>query len=505
MTLHSTEEEVVHAVSYAEGSKERNAAFENMRKNGILQYNKKQAKLEDPKYASERKDHADIICSKCKGFYGKRLFYRHREVCAGDSIEYPHKMSVQTINETTNQEFTQEILSRFQDNETGRICRTDPALLLVGKRQFQKSKKKVDKVMECRKSVMQDMRLLATLYKAFKEYVPSITSEEMFHRSNFDHLEQAIEDTTTREEGKLKHGVKHSLLYLIRTVVDILIGNHAKDGNDDRVDELQKFLYVYNLHVDRIFGDAVYAINLNRQEKLRMPEQQADEGQVDKLRNHLIHVIEETTSEYTMIGQHEFVSLRDSLCSRLTLFNARRGGEPSRLKLSHFVDAVSKRWINKAKVLELPEWERRLCDELLIAYQPGKGNHLVPVLIPSDCLKGLDIISNTDTREIAGVSDSNTYLFPNTNKSPDHVIGWDATNKMCLEAGVCNPNQLTASKQRHRISTIYCALGAPENEREYFYKHMGHTKDVNLGTYQYPLPIMEITKVGRHLQNIDKG
>ena len=28
---------------------------------------------------------------------------------------------------------------------------------------------------------------------------------------------------------------------------------------------------------------------------------------------------------------------------------------------------------------------------------------------------------------------------------------------------------------------------------------------MNLGTYQYPLPLLQMTKVGRHLQDIDEG
>ncbi len=76
---------------------------------------------------------------------------------------------------------------------------------------------------------------------------------------------------------------------------------------------------------------------------------------------------------------------------------------------------------------------------------------------------------------------------------------------MCENANVENPELLTASKQRHRISTIYAALDVPEGEREHFYKHMGHSKSVNLGTYQYPLPLLEMTKGGRHLQDIDEG
>ena len=43
----------------------------------------------------------------------------------------------------------------------------------------------------------------------------------------------------------------------------------------------------------------------------------------------------------------------------------------------------------------------------------------------------------------------------------------------------------------------------PEAEREHFYKHMGHSKSVNIGTYQYPLPLLEMTKGGKHLKVID--
>ena len=68
-----------------------------------------------------------------------------------------------------------------------------------------------------------------------------------------------------------------------------------------------------------------------------------------------------------------------------------------------------------------------------------------------------------------------------------------------------NPELLTASKQRHRISTIHAALDVPEGEREHFHKHMGHSKRLNLGTYQYPLLLLKMTKVGRHLQDIDEG
>ena len=140
-----------------------------------------------------------------------------------------------------------------------------------------------------------------------------------------------------------------------------------------------------------------------------------------------------------------------------------------------------------------------------ICYQTGKGNHLVPVLFPSDCRKAIDCLTDLDIRSRCGVHPSNGYIFANTELSENHVSGWDCTNKMCMHANVPEPTLITASKQRHRISTFYAALDVPDISRQAFYSHMGHNERTNRGTYQYPLPILEITQVGKHLHQFDKG
>lgn len=42
--------------------------------------------------------------------------------------------------------------------------------------------------------------------------------------------------------------------------------------------------------------------------------------------------------------------LRDALVCRLTLFNARRGGEPSRMVKSELKDALEGKWIDQCRV-----------------------------------------------------------------------------------------------------------------------------------------------------------
>ena len=198
------------------------------------------------------------------------------------------------------------------------------------------------------------------------------------------------------------------------------------------------------------------------------------------------------------------VELRDAIFSRLTLFNARRGGEPSRRKMKNLEDALEGRWVDQSRVEMLEDYEKELFQTMFIACQTGKENHLVPVLILQDCVSGLRKLIDPQVRRDVGILDGNPYVFPNTTISQFHVLGWHATRKMCIEANVAQAVLLTASKQRHRISTIYASLEVPETEREVVYRHMGHPKHVNIGTYQYPLTLLEMTKVGKNLRDIDE-
>ena len=62
---------------------------------------------------------------------------------------------------------------------------------------------------------------------------------------------------------------------------------------------------------------------------------------LEKLQNTITTKMKEMLDDtYLCWTTTEFVQLRDMACAHLTLFNARRGGEPARLKLSDFTDAI---------------------------------------------------------------------------------------------------------------------------------------------------------------------
>ena len=64
---------------------------------------------------------------------------------------------------------------------------------------------------------------------------------------------------------------------------------------------------------------------------------------------------------------------------------------------------------------------------------------------------------------------------------------------------------MNATNNRHRVSTDYAALNLPEKERQLFFKHMGHSAAMNEDTYQTPLALTGITKLGPNLMGIGRG
>ena len=74
-----------------------------------------------------------------------------------------------------------------------------------------------------------------------------------------------------------------------------------------------------------------------------------------------------------------------------------------------------------------------------------------------------------------------------------------------MAANLDSPEKFTVTKNRHRVSTLYAMLDLPARERDLFYSHMGHSKDINETVHQTPAALMEVLKVGKNLANIDKG
>ena len=190
----------------------------------------------------------------------------------------------------------------------------------------------------------------------------------------------------------------------------------------------QKFLDVFTINYNLLFGDAVYQLNEKRQMKLRRPEEFPPEEEVTELRNYTVTLMQElVNNKYLRWTSQEYVELRDLAVSRLTLFNARRGNEPSKLRVRNWTVSCNSVWISQSRVEKLSESEQSMLSDTKIMYETGKGNHLVPVIVPRDTFEALNILCDTEIRKYCDVSANYDYLFPSTHLSESHVSGWHAT------------------------------------------------------------------------------
>jgi len=184
----------------------------------------------------------------------------------------------------------------FKDDDAGILCRSDDTLIMFGRKLFDKLKRKKDKVDEVKKSVMASMRSIAHLYMQFKARclaaVPAVTCTSipcMLVRRNFECLSGAIDDyTTSTTTNETKAGLKISLYYLIKRLCKIVKGQYLIEEDDENASAIDKFVDVLDLQSDLIFGDATCTLNLNRQLKLRRPQQLPAEDDVKKLKSYIL-------------------------------------------------------------------------------------------------------------------------------------------------------------------------------------------------------------------------
>ena len=494
----------------------RHGIFADIKRDGITLYNTKMLKesTDMSKLLRERNQGpADLVyCNSCGAFLSRRFYKVHRSTCTGEkSIREALCVESLAVDKKGSENFQNEIMSKFRQDEVGQLCRNDPTIRLVGERLFTKMKKKPDKKVEVRKTVMSDMRKIGNLYQHFKQNKPpkcSVppTAGDMLYRVNFHCLELAIRDYTGDEEAdELKAGLKSTLYYLLKSMASIVKSSYLVDHKDAEAAEVEKFVEILKLNNNIIFGDATYKINRTRQTRLRRPETLPLDHDVAVLRNYSINKINEILKD-TSISSGNFTLLRDLLVSRLTMFNFRRGGEPARLHITDWQDAKRGVWVNQDNVKKMRLEERKLFSSMKIIYQTGKGNnHLVPVLVPVDAVKALDVLCDPAVRSSVGILEGNEYLFPGAKLSADHCSGWHSIKHICQLSGVKDDSTITATKLRHYSSTRYAALDIPEADRPYFFKHMGHSQMVNETIYQAPPAEAEVTVVGKVLQDFDKG
>ncbi len=446
------------------------------------------------------------MCSGCRGFYDAKTIYKHKRFCEKNLSEQSNIVRISELSDSAEAagadlEFRRNILDRFRKDDVGEICRTDFVTILFGKKQWARSSKKERTV------TMADMRIIGNLIFGFRSESGDQKKSgiDVLDYKQFDILEKVIKKRSIKEVGE-KVGLKVRIGFVLKRAVKVMRGYFVMKEDSIKEVDMTRFLDVLNLNWDFIFFTAQIECELRR-DGLRKPLAMPDEDDISLLKNFITEELNKLTEKFELWDRHHFVKVRNLVVARLTMFNARRGGEPARLTLNEWKEAMEGSWIDPNMVEKIDDpIEKYLIKNLKLAYQSGKGSRkMVPVLITEDAVRPITRLLSE--RMNCNVPEKNPYIFPNTGNSNDHVSGYYCLKSvvdMC--SGLKRPQLLIADKFRHRVSTIFANLEVPEEQRQLFYSHMGHSEQMNKNVYQCPLAIREVTQVGKFLlNNIDNN
>lgn len=205
---------------------------------------------------------------------------------------------------------------------------------------------------------MTDMRWLANLFCHFQKLSQNphpLDISDMFRRQNFDILEKACMEYTTNDnadsENRDKCGLQLAVYYLVMKAAKIQKVLYLIRDNDAKATETAEFMNVLSFSKDSLIGGAMYNTSKNRQTKPRRVENLPRLADNSKLRNHVCARMNTMlTDKFFFWSNVEFVERCDIACARLTLFNARRGGEPAQLQICHWVDSCNKVWFDQNRI-----------------------------------------------------------------------------------------------------------------------------------------------------------
>lgn len=499
---HCTEEEVIAALKLP--IKEQNRTFDLMKKSGIFKANA-EIRRKDKRATlikERRQGNADtVMCSGCLGFFDGKNIFRHKKKCSRAVSWRADTIKMTGLSECAQEigvddEFKTNVIDRFRSDEVGEICRNDLVVLLLGKKQWARSVKKERTV------IMGEMRLFANLIHLLRAESKNehASGLDVLDYKQFDELEKVVIKLCDKDDGQ-KAGLKVRIGFILKKAVNVMKGYFVMKSQFDKEQHLGRFIDVLNLNWSFIFYSAQVECELKRG-GLRKPAAMPLEEDIETFRKYLLQEMENGMAQFDVWDKHTFIFMRNIILARVTMFNARRGGEPSRLTLAEWKDAISDAWIDQNLVMNVDDpMEKYLIDNLKLAYQAGKGNRkLVPVLFPMDTIE--PITKLVCERINCNISTENTFLFPNTGQSTDHASGYHCLQSVVKRCpGLKQPHLLIADKFRHRVSTMFARLDIPEEQRSIFYRHMGHSESVNRNVYQCPLAVTEITKVGNFLLN----
>ncbi|XP_073781211.1 uncharacterized protein isoform X2 [Danio rerio] len=512
---HHGEVEVAKALSHKQGSSMRNLLLTKVRNLGNFHHNSAvlstgKGEIIPKRQALNVSVATDYLpCKFCFGMYVKTDLWRHHKRCKlqkKENILVRRKVqascSLLLPMDSTISAGLQKIIGDMTYDAVTQVVKSDTLILSLGERMFLKN----GEVGRYRADIRNKMRELARLLLVARSIDKDIvTLKDLINPAKFNTVLEAVKKMTGFDGSTNRFSVPSTALKLRHSLIkvaQILQGEalrHEDEALKGRAEHFNKLIELeWTIHVSSNALKTLYQKKWNSAQILPLAED------IRKLQKHLKYLEEVNKQELNdHPSKSSWSDLSQVTLSQLILFNRRREGEVSRMEVKTY---LQRNHINiQDDILEsLSPFEKKLCENLTRIEIRGKRGRKVPILLPANVKESVELLIKT--REDAGISQANPYIFARPNYgSLENMRGCDSLKRYAKSCGAKHPENITSTKLRKHVATVSQLLNLKTHELDQLATFMGHDIYVHREFYRLPEETLQMAKVSRILFALQSG
>ena len=446
-----------------------------------------------------------IPCIYCLGFVQKTQAYRHAKKCPFRKTEFGniesnrivgqgkillHKM---TAKDNSNADW-QTVKAAFRTDEVGQYVLNDDTLCSWGN----------SLTIKCglaqAKHIRDRLRNVGTFCKSYhKKYgTEEFSVRDIFQPKNFERIFEIAKHTFgTSLTPPVKLGA------YIKEIMVILKQQAIFTDDSEKREDIDNFLYLINTSWSLISAPKIRMLKEQKPTVVEMPIT----SDIRKFLHFLTCEIQKHVNELCHDPKLEtWANLSKNVLSFLIVFNRRREGEVSRLKLETYTQKPNYDEMETDTLSQtLTEIEQYLVKNYSYMTTVGKRNRRVPILYPHCIEVALDCL--VENRQICGINTKNKFLFSNIALGP--MRGCDVIRALVEKCGLTcelkKPHLMKSTQLRKHVATIAQILVLNEGELGHISNHMGHSEAVHKDFYRQQESVIEKTHITKLLQLVNTG
>lgn len=451
-----------------------------------------------------------LPCEHCLGYYSAPDLWKHTKRCplADSTKQRPHKKvqeSAKLLLPPPKGASTglQTVLASMNKDEIGRIVKADKLILQLGEKLFLKN----GHDREQHGYIRNVLRELGRLLKDLRGSTGNSSAQliDFIDPKYFMTVVKSARQVAGFCEEKHTYNTPSLALKLghsVKKCSKIVKGNALQSGDEEALTKSSAFFELCELNwTEEVSTHALRTLSESLRNKPKLIPLTQD---VTILTNHLKEVGEKAFNKLCKDNksQEDWCRLSEVSLCQLILFNRRRQGEVSKMRLSDYEkkQIIFQEDINPT----LSPLEQKLCRVLHRIEIIGKRGRTVPVLLTAEMCLWIDII--VQCRLYAGVNPENDFVFPCCRyASLGHLRGCDSLRAYSESCGAKYPELIRSTKLRKQIATLSQLLNLKENELDILTDFLGHDVRVHREFYRMPQETLQVAKVSKLLLAMEKG